>query len=142
MSEVFLVLGNLTTLRPHGYYEFMIFGNFGVDPYQVMRLGVIPGINASGNNVRRGTQNVGQLVRGQLPYSFPTQDVPANMPAPAMAGSWGNPFGTFGGIDPYMAMRLGTIPNIHASGNNIRSGVTGAGALVRSQFPFSFPNAG
>jgi len=114
-----------------------------MDPYMVMRLGVIPGVNASGNNLRRGVQNAGQKVRNQLPFAYATADVPVNAPSPQISGfgSWRGAFGTFGGVDPYMVMRLGVIPGVHASGNNIRQGVQNSGRLVRSQFPFSYPDA-
>jgi hypothetical protein len=73
-----------------------------VDPYRVMRSGMIPGVSANGSNIRAGYMNAGDRVDASMPFqSFPlTQAAPAPMPmpmpmapAPTAAGVHG--FGSF-----------------------------------------------
>jgi hypothetical protein len=77
-----------------------------VDPYMVMRQGVIPGVSPSGSNIRAGVTNAGARVNASMPYQShalapdaPPPPPPAAMPA-AMHGagfghfSW-NPFNWF-----------------------------------------------
>jgi hypothetical protein len=64
----------------------------GVDPYRVMRSGMFPGIQASGNQMRRGVTGAGGTIRALMPGGFPNAMNPATaQPAPAtgpVSGWW------------------------------------------------------
>lgn len=74
------------------------FGNAGVDPYAVMRSGVLPGIRAAGNRMRYGIQSAGALIRRQSPGAYPAVNNPAGghalapgngaQPTPAPVAGW------------------------------------------------------
>jgi hypothetical protein len=42
--------------------------HFHVDPYMVMRQGMIPGVSQSGSNIRAGVRNAGQRVQASMPF--------------------------------------------------------------------------
>lgn len=64
----------------------------GVDPYRVMRSGMFPGIQASGNQMRRGVTGAGGVVRALMPAGYPNVANPANaQPGPTtgpVSGWW------------------------------------------------------
>jgi hypothetical protein len=67
-----------------------------VDPYMVMRQGVIPGVMPSGANIRSGVRNAGDRVHRSLPFQtaplppMPTLPPPAAvMPVPAATNGFG-----------------------------------------------------
>jgi len=71
----------------HGAFGGSGFGSSGgvrphshVDPYLVMRQGVIPGVSPSGRNIRAGYMNAGARVQASMP--FQTAPLPPDMPPP------------------------------------------------------------
>lgn len=52
-----------------------------VDPYTVMRSGMIPGVSPSGSNIRAGIHHAGARVQRSMP--FQTAPLPPDMPPPA-----------------------------------------------------------
>jgi hypothetical protein len=46
----------------------MPMGHSHVDPYMVMRAGVIPGVSPSGSNIRNGVRNAGQRIQRSMPF--------------------------------------------------------------------------
>ncbi len=69
-----------------------------VDPYMVMRSGMIPGIDPSGANIRSGYQNALARVNRSMPYQsmpLPPPPPPPPMPAPAATHGFGFPGGGF-----------------------------------------------
>lgn len=58
-----------------------------VDPYMVMRAGIIPGVFPSGSNIRAGVRNAGMRVHASLPFQTaplpPPPPPPAPVPVPA-----------------------------------------------------------
>lgn len=73
-----------------------------VDPYRVMRMGMIPGVSPSGNNLRAGITNAGARVRGSMPFQTAALPPPPSPPpaalAPVPAATHG--FGYFGAHRP------------------------------------------
>jgi hypothetical protein len=71
-----------------------------VDPYRVMRMGMIPGVFPNASNLRAGINNVGARVRGSMPFQTaplpppPPPPPPPAAVAPAPAATHG--FGYFG----------------------------------------------
>jgi len=65
-------------------------GHMHVDPYMVMRQGVIPGVAPSGRNIRAGVNNAGARVNSSMPFQTaalpPPPPPPAPMPAPTATG--------------------------------------------------------
>lgn len=58
-------------------------GHMHVDPYMVMRQGVIPGVSPSGSNIRYGVTHAGQRVHRSMPFqTAPLPPLPP--PPPAM----------------------------------------------------------
>jgi hypothetical protein len=89
-----------------------------------------------------GAVRVGPRARGvyqaeqqqQLQPTLPT-------PGPITGGFFGaGPMvdGRSGSPDPYRVMRTGAWPSIRAGGQNLRTGVVGAGNFIRSQTPNAF----
>ena len=66
------------------------FGSHGamqhahVDPYMIMRQGVIPGVFPSGANIRAGVTNAGARVRRSMPFQTAPLPPPPPPPAPPM----------------------------------------------------------
>lgn len=57
------------------------FGRSHIDPYMVMRAGIIPGVSPSGSNIRNGVTNAYARVNGGRPYqTAPLPPPPAPMP--------------------------------------------------------------
>ncbi len=85
----------------HGSFGGSGFGSSGgtrahshVDPYMVMRQGVIPGVSPSGSNIRAGVTNAGQRVMRSMP--FQSQALPPDMPAALPAAPMPMPTATHG----------------------------------------------
>lgn len=53
------------------------FGHAAINPYFVMRAGVIPGIRAAGTQMRRGLATAGTLIRRQTPGAYTAANNPA-----------------------------------------------------------------
>jgi hypothetical protein len=70
-----------------------------VDPYMVMRSGMIPGVSPSGSNIRAGIHNAGARVQRSMPFQTaalpPDMPPPAPMPMPMPAATHGF-YGAFG----------------------------------------------
>lgn len=92
--------GSSGGVRPHSH----------IDPYNVMRSGMIPGVSPSGSNIRAGYANAGARVEASMP--FQSRPFPVAPPAPSLSpaltpagtagfggaglgGSWWNPFTWF-----------------------------------------------
>jgi len=66
------------------------FGSHGamqhahVDPYMIMRQGVIPGVSPSGSNIRAGVRNAGARVHRSMPFQTAPLPPPPPPPAPPM----------------------------------------------------------
>jgi len=81
----------------HGAFSGAGFGSHGgvrFDPYMIMRSGGMPGIMASGANIRGGVRNVGPHV--QASYPFQTAPLPAPLPVASPAAVPVAPGGTKG----------------------------------------------
>lgn len=85
--------GSSGGVRPHSH----------VDPYLVMRAGIIPGVSPNGSNIRAGYMNAGARVNASMPYqshALPTAmataaAIPAAMPMPAAMPTTTHGFGGF-----------------------------------------------
>jgi hypothetical protein len=58
-------------------------GHSHVDPYMVMRQGVVPGVFPSGSNLRFGVTHAGDRVQRSLPFQQVTRSI--MMPTPVIA---------------------------------------------------------
>lgn len=60
-------------------------GHSHVDPYMVMRQGVVPGVSPSGSNLRFGVTHAGERVQRSLPFQQVTRSImmPITAPPPA-----------------------------------------------------------
>lgn len=83
----------------HGLFGAAGFGSAGgtrqhfhVDPYMVMRQGVIPGVSPSGRNIRAGYENAGARVHNSMPFQS-MQMAPDAPPPPAPAPAATHGFG-------------------------------------------------
>lgn len=56
-----------------------------VDPYSVMRMGVIPGVSPSGSNIRYGVSHAGERVHRSMPFQTAALLPLAPPPAPVVA---------------------------------------------------------
>ena len=59
-------------------------GHNHVDPYMIMRQGVIPGVSPSGSNIRAGVTNAGDRVHRSMPFQTAPLPPPPPPPAPPM----------------------------------------------------------
>jgi hypothetical protein len=67
--------------------------HFHVDPYMVMRQGVIPGVSPSGSNIRYGVTHAGDRVQRSMPFQTAALPPlpPPPMPMPAATHGFGLP---------------------------------------------------
>lgn len=84
-------------------------GHMHVDPYMVMRNGVIPGVSPSGSNLRAGVRNAGSRVHRSMPFqTAPLAPLPPPVsPTPSAPAIPAAPAAKSGGVQGLMGALFG-----------------------------------